>query len=118
MMRDKIVERVRGFATFGAVADLEIARRTIASIFQVVAIARRRTADAHAGCEAVLLGSADDRHLAIKDIDASGLPCGPMLESRDCPRTERPEIDPDFYMPTLVAQLTILTSRESVVWHE
>src|SRR3546814_5694391 len=31
-MRDKIVERVRGFVTFGAVADLEIARRTLASI--------------------------------------------------------------------------------------
>src|SRR3546814_5209331 len=57
-MRDKIVERVRGFVTFGAVADLEIARRTLASIFQVVALAHRRTADAHDGCEDVLLGSA------------------------------------------------------------
>src|SRR3546814_2761151 len=109
-MRDKIVERVRGFVTFGAVADLEIARRTLASIFQVVALARRRKADAHAGCEDVLLGSADERHLAIKDIDELVLPVVTMLESRDGARLERSEIDPEVVQPELVAKLTLLSS--------
>src|SRR3546814_11470163 len=109
-MRDKIVERVRGFVTFGAVADLEIARRTLASIFQVVALARRRKADAHAGCEDVLLGSADERHLAIKDIDELVLPVVTMLESRDVARLDRSEIDAEVVQPELVAKLTLLSS--------
>src|SRR3546814_1367900 len=84
--------------------------RTLASIFQVVALARRRKADAHAGCEDVLLGSADERHLAIKDIDELVLPVVTMLESRDGARLERSEIDPEVVQPELVAKLTLLSS--------
>src|SRR3546814_16166547 len=111
-MRDKIVERVRGFVTFGAVADLEIARRTLASIFQVVALARRRKADAHAGCEDVLLGSADERHLAIKDIDDTVLPVVPMLESRDGTRPDRRELEPAVLQPAPVAKPTPFSSLQ------
>src|SRR3546814_904491 len=108
-MRDKIVERVRGFVTFGAVADLEIARRTLASIFQVVALARRRKADAHAGCEDVLLGSADERHLAIKDIHELVLPVVTLMASQDDARLQRRGIDPEVVKPELVARVTLLS---------